>query len=405
MLPPTLIARTVSPVVLATPMPRTILFVHPSDELYGSDRCLLEIVRGLPEIDRAIVVLPTDFPYDGALSRELLAAGARIERVNMLVLRRAMLSPRQAPLLFRRMIGGALTLARLIRGYDVDLVHSNTLAVVCGAIASRLCRRPHLWHVHEHIGDEPAPYRALIRFLLLVSPGLIVANSRPVARTLVGGSKRRLARIRVVENSVRPDIRFVDRSGRDVAMPVVIGVMGRLSPRKGIGEAIQAAAILAQRGEMFSLRFVGAVPPGRADLWNEYQRLVSDLGLEDYVIFAGESLDVQAELDRFDILLLPSQRPEPFGLVVIEGMASGLPVVATLNGGGSDDFLDHGKTGFYSGRDSVSIAAALELLIRDRDLRLQTGKVAATVASRRYSRQRYLEGFSRLYDRLSPRLG
>lgn len=383
-------------------MARTILYVHPSDELYGSDRCLLDIVRSLPEGDRAIVVLPTDLPYAGAMSRALEEAGARVERVDMLVLRRAMLAPRMLPLLARRLLTGTLALARLIRREHVDLVHSNTVAVVCGATAATLLRRPHLWHVHEHIGDEPKLYKALIRLLLMLPPGgLVVANSRSVARALVGGSARRLARTRLVENSVDPAIRSLDRSRRDPDRALVIGVVGRLAPRKGTAEAIQAAALLAERGARFRMRFVGDVPPGRDDLREAYRGLVRDLDLDDYVEFAGEVADVQRELDGFDILLLASQRPEPFGLVVIEGMAAGLPVVATLNGGGSDEILTHGETGFYCGREPASIAATLADLLQDAELRLRVGRAARRAAEQRYSADRYRAAFARLYDRLA----
>ncbi|MEZ4523586.1 MAG: glycosyltransferase [Thermomicrobiales bacterium] len=253
-------------------MTRTILFVHPSDELYGSDRCLLDIIQGLPATDRAILVLPTDLDYGGDLSRAAESAGAAVARVDMLVLRRSALRPGQFPALVSRLIAGTLAIARLIRRFDVDLVHSNTVAVTCGASAALMTGKPHVWHVHEHIGDEPAPFRLLIRLMLGLFPGRIIANSRPVARALIGGSRRLLGRTRVVENSVDPGIEPVDRTGRESG-PVVIGVVGRLSPRKGIAEAIEAAGLLARRSASFEMRFIGDVPPGRNDLWDDYRQL------------------------------------------------------------------------------------------------------------------------------------
>ncbi|CAN5575575.1 glycosyltransferase family 4 protein [soil metagenome] len=381
-----------------TRMGRTILYVHPSDELYGSDRCLLDIVQGLPPGDRAVVVLPTDLSYAGALSRELEAAGATVERVNMLVLRRALLRPANLPDLIRRFVSGTIGIRRLIREHHAALVHSNTVAVVCGASAALLTGVPHVWHVHEHIGDEPRSYRTLIRLMLTVFPGRIIANSRSVARALIGGSSRRLARTRIVENSVDPAIQPVDRSGRGGDAPVVIGVVGRLSPRKGTAEAIEAAALLASRSVSFEMRFVGDVTPGQDELRRQYQKLVESLELGDYVSFSGQVENVRRQLESFDILLLPSQRPEPFGLVVIEAMAAALPVVATLNGGGSDDILDHGRTGVYCGREPAAIAGALERLIDDRRARLELGQEAAREAARRYSRERYRAGIFRIYD-------
>ena len=383
-------------------MPRTILFVHPSDELYGSDRCLRDIVQGLSSEDRAIVVMPTDLPYAGALSRELEAAGVTVARVDMLVLRRSLLRPRQLPELLRRFVAGSRELVGLVRRHDVDLVHSNTVAVVCGAMAAAFTRTPHLWHVHEHIGDEPRAYKLLIRLMLTLFPGRIVANSRSVARALVGGSQRRLARTRVIENGVDPAITPIERPLRAPDEPVVIGAVGRLSPRKGTAEALAAAGLLAAQGRCFEMRFAGDVPPGQDDLMADYRAQVAALDLEGYVTFLGQVEDVRPLYAEFDLLLLPSQRPEPFGLVVIEGMAAGLPVVATLNGGGSDDILDHGVTGVYCGREPASIAAALAALIDAPERRRKLGVAAARVAVERYARTRYQADFVHIYGELVP---
>jgi glycosyltransferase involved in cell wall biosynthesis len=384
--------------------PRTILYVHPSDELYGSDRCLLDIIGGLPEDCRAIVVLPLDLEYAGALSRELEAVGAIIERVDMLVLRRALLQPRRMVELVRRYAVGTRSISRLIRHYDADLVHSNTVAVVCGASAAALTSTPHLWHVHEHIGDESRPYASLIRLMLSCFPGRIVANSRSVARALIGASQDRLRRTRVIENSVDPKIRPARRPKPTTERPV-IGVVGRLAPRKGTAEAIEAAEMLARDGMLFEMRFVGATPPGQETLMSAYRNQVERLGVGDRVNFAGQVADIRPQLAEFDILLLPSQRPEPFGLVVIEGMAAGLPVVATLNGGGSDEILDHGVTGIYCGRDPASMASALAKLLESPDRWREIGEVAATVAARRYSRARYQRDFQSTYERLTGASG
>ncbi len=380
---------------------RTILFIHPSDELYGSDRCLLDIIRGLPPGDRAIVVLPTDLPYAGVLSRELVDSGAVVKYVDMLVLRRSLLQPVQLPLLIWRFLSGTLGIIRLLRRYDADIVHSNTVAVVCGASAAALTSTPHIWHVHEHIGDEPRLYRMLIRLMLTIFPGRIIANSRSVARALIGASQVRLKRTRLVENSFDPTISPVDRSGRGRAAPLVVGVVGRLSSRKGTAEAIEAAGILAASGRRFEMRFVGAVPPNLPHLMQRYVTLVRDLSVESYVTFAGQIDDIRTQLEQFDLLLLPSQRPEPFGLVVIEGMAAALPVVATLNGGGSDEILEHGATGIYCGRDPESMAAAIGALLDDPDRRRTLGRNAAAASSRRYARTRYQRDFVQIYERIA----
>ncbi|MEZ4570742.1 MAG: glycosyltransferase [Thermomicrobiales bacterium] len=272
-------------------MTRTILFVHPSDELYGSDRCLLDIIQGLPATDRAILVLPTDLDYGGDLSRAAESAGAAVARVDMLVLRRSALRPGQFPALVSRLIAGTLAIARLIRRFDVDLVHSNTVAVTCGASAALMTGKPHVWHVHEHIGDEPAPFRLLIRLMLGLFPGRIIANSRPVARALIGGSRRLLGRTRVVENSVDPGIEPSIEPTR--VRP------GRYRRRCGClrEKASRKRSKLPDcwPGALGVLRDAvhHDVPPGRNDLWETTGNSGRARLLASHVTFAGQVDDVQ----------------------------------------------------------------------------------------------------------------
>lgn len=379
---------------------RTILFIHPSDELYGSDRCLLELVRGLPPEDRAIVALPRDIAYQGALSQALRASGVKLRHVNMLVLRRSLLHPRQLPTLVGRLLVGVWTLAWLIRRERVDLVHSNTLAVLCGAFAARLTGRPHLWHVHEFLGDEPGPYRSALRWLLALPRGLIIANSLAVARSLAGNSRRLRARTRVIYNGVFIDVK--PRASMTVSPdgPVRIGLLGRLAPRKGIAEALQATARLLQRGHAVELLLAGGPPPDQPWRLHEYRTLARELNIEAHVRFLGEIEDAGAFLNELDILLVPSQRPEPFGLIVIEGMAAGLPVIVTRNGGGSDEIITHGEDGLYCGAQPEAIATMIAVLLGDAAWRARLASAGPVTVARRFTRSGYLTAFARAYAHL-----
>ncbi len=369
---------------------KTILFVHASDELYGSDRCLLAIVRGLPSCYRAIVVLPADVPHPGPLTHELTACGATILKRRMLVLRRNELQLRAVPSSLLAFLLGIVTLARIVRSERVTLVHSNTVAAVCGVFAALIMRKPHLWHVHEFLGDEPFIVRVPLRLLLRRLPGLVVANSQATARSI--GSPR----TRVVHNAV-----FVAIDGDRIRTnPPVIGVVGRLSPRKGVAEALQAAAMLALRGLEFRLTFTGDAPPGQQKLRAEYEQLAHELGIDSITTFTGETCDPAAAYLSSDILLVPSQRPEPFGLAIVEGMAAGCAVVATRNGGGSDEILIDGVTGLYCGRDPGSISDALQRVIEDSGFRAELAENARRAARERYNADRYVMAFLQTYSEL-----
>ena len=379
---------------------RTILYVHPSDELYGSDRCLLEVVRGLPPRDRAIVILPRDVAYRGALTAALQGCGANVRHIDMLVLRRDLLRPAQLPRLLARLVGGVWAIARLIHSERVDLVHSNTIAVVCGALGARLMHRPHLWHVHEFLGDEPRFMRIALRVLLALAPGLIIANSVAVARSLVDGSSSLRRRTRVIYNGVFVPIQAHDHATLPVHRPTRVGVLGRLAPRKGIAEALAATALLEAAGTPIELWLGGSPPPGQEWRLADYRRQADEIGIADSVRFTGEVEDVDAFLRELDILLVPSQRPEPFGLVVIEGMAAGLPVVVTRNGGGSGEVVSHGHDGLYCALEPENIAAALQSILTDGALRARLTTHAPRTVAVRFSRTAYRAAFARAYAKL-----
>ncbi|MGH2516214.1 MAG: glycosyltransferase, partial [Ktedonobacterales bacterium] len=140
-----------------------VLFVHPSDELYGADVVLLNLLRGLDrDRFRPLVVVANDLPYEGLLSRELAASGIECRKLPVAVARRAYLSPRGLPGFAVRLRRSVALLARIVAEEGVDLVVSNTLAVWPGALAARQTGRPHLWYVHELI-ERPRPLAVLLR--------------------------------------------------------------------------------------------------------------------------------------------------------------------------------------------------------------------------------------------------
>ena len=97
-----------------------------------------------------------------------------------------------------------------------------------------------------------------------------------------------------------------------------------------------------------------------------------DLGGE--VDFRGFRDDVPAELARLDVLVHASTIPEPFGQVVLEGMAAGLPVVAA-DAGGPAEIVDDGVDGLlYPPGHAPALAERLRLLAGDRELRARLGR-------------------------------
>jgi glycosyltransferase involved in cell wall biosynthesis len=157
---------------------------------------------------------------------------------------------------------------------------------------------------------------------------------------------------------------------------VVLGIVGRLQPWKGQDRFVHALAELRRRGHQVH----GLVVGGNAyDLSPGYEayvhRLARALGLERHVVFTGQVEDAVAYIAAMDVLVNASE-PEPFGLVLVEAMALGVPVVA-VDAGGPAEILEADRSGLLVANNAPGLLAdALERLSSDVELRRRLGERA-----------------------------
>src|SRR5690242_2780459 len=112
------------PNVPSKPQPKRILFVHSSDELYGSDQVLLNLVTGLDRRQfEPIVALPTDLAYKGELSEMLKARDIRCYKIKMGVLRRRYFKPYGFMQYLFYTVWGVWQLSKIIRQHQIELIH------------------------------------------------------------------------------------------------------------------------------------------------------------------------------------------------------------------------------------------------------------------------------------------
>jgi glycosyltransferase involved in cell wall biosynthesis len=226
-------------------------------------------------------------------------------------------------------------LARLLRSLRPDVVHTTSLkADLIGLPAAALARTPLVWHVHDRIADDylPAPVARVLRAVARRGPRHVVVNSRATARTLLPLPRGWT----LAYPGLAPEQVAADPAARPVPAAPVIGLVGRVSPTKGQREFVEAAALLAERFPAARFRVVGAALFAEASYADELRALVAARGLADRVELTGFVADPVAAIDGLSVLVHASPVPEPFGQVVVEGMARGVPVVAT-SGGGVDE--------------------------------------------------------------------
>jgi glycosyltransferase involved in cell wall biosynthesis len=363
-----------------------IVVVHSSDELYGADRMLLEIVEALTTIVGAEVEvwLPSDLPHGPTpLCHELDRRGVAVRHLDLPILRRALLRPRG----LLGLAAGTLRLRRELRRSRASAVHCATSACLLAAPAARLAGiRVVSLHVQEiWTGTEAHLLRLLARFTTL---RLTISRSVDTAA--------KLRRSEVVENCV-PGLDELlpgdDPAGRDGALHYVVA--SRWNAWKGHRTLLTAWARAGCPGR---LTVLGGPPPSgeRVDV----AALVADLlgpspDRTGTVEIVGEVADIGPFLDAADVLVLPSDQPEPFGLVMVEAFAHGRPVIAS-RAGGPLEVVTSGDDGWlYPLADADALAVLLRSLDRDQ-VALAATRARATFEAR-FTPQRYRLRIASLY--------
>ena len=177
---------------------------------------------------------------------------------------------------------------------------------------------------------------------------------------------------------------------------IVIGFVGRFSPGKGHEELLRAAAEVHAAKPEVRFLVAGEASSGEELYAEEIRQMSAGLGLAGTVTFAGFRRDIPDVMASFDILAFPSHA-ESFGVVLIEAMAMGLPVVSTNCDGVLDIVLD-GETGlFVHPRAPGELAAALLRLVDSRDLRTRLGAAGRRRALDLFGRRSQIDRLENIY--------
>ena len=381
--------------------PRTVLILHSSAQRYGSDAQLLAIAK---ELDRdrwrALCVLPER----GDLAALLEDAGAEVVLHPLAVLRRALFSPRGLPGLARAVARDRRVLGDLAIERGAAVVHANTSVVLSSGAVARRAGAAHLIHVREIYAQSSGPAGAALWPLMrrrLEAADALACISRAVTRQFAGSARAELIYDGLPEPP-NPVDRPAARQALDLASDrFVVALVGRISDWKGQDVLIRALGRppLVANGAIALL--AGDAYPGSEAHERELVALAGRLGVTARVQRLGFRRDIHTVLGAADVLVVPSTRPEPLGLVAMEGAAAGLPVVASAHGGVAE-VVRHGVTGMLVAPGHPdALATALGLLADDPALARRMGQAGRSDVAERFPLGRMLTQLQVLYERLA----
>lgn len=332
----------------------TVLIAHPSADLYGSDRVMLETVDALVAAGRRVVVT---LPADGPLVQLIEARGARVELCLSPVLRKSALRPVGMVKLLLETARSLPASISLIRRSGAAVVLVNTVTIPFWIPVARLVRRPVICHVHEAEASASSVIKRALALPLLLANKLIV-NSRFSLGVLTSSFARLGRKATVVLNAVAgPEQPTLARAGLDGVVRLLY--IGRLSPRKGPDVAIEAVNVLRARGVRASLDLVGAPFPGYEWFEQDLRDLVRRKDLGGAVTFHGFQSDVWPHLLSADVVVVPSVKDEPFGNTAVESVLSARPVVVSATSGLQEAVEGYGSAQQVRPADPDALADAI----------------------------------------------
>jgi glycosyltransferase involved in cell wall biosynthesis len=339
-------------------------------------------------------------PERGELAPLLEESGVEVVSRPLAVLRRTGPAPFTTA---RRLMADRRELTALAREHSAALVHSNTSVVLAGQAAARGAGVPHVLHVREiYAGAGGAAAAALWPLMRrrLVRADALLCISRAVAEQFGSASNVQVLHDGLPRVSARAD-RAIARDA--LGLPpgaFAVALVGRVSDWKGQDVLARALAEPAL-AEIGAVGLVAGDPfPGNERSELRLRELAASLGLGERLRLLGFREDIETVLGAADVLAVPSTRPEPLGLVALEGAAAGLPVVASDHGG-VREAVRHGETGLLvPPGDTAALAGALRLLADDPDLAGRLGAAGAELVRTDFGRERMLDKVQDVYDRL-----
>lgn len=398
--------------IAASPHNMRVLFLNPSGHLGGAEIILLDVMASLratvPDWDLHLIsaglgaltrcaeqlgvtTQVVEFPESVARLGDAGAGGPAGHRVSKtgLLARISAAAPALA--------GYAWRLRRAIRSVAPDVIHTNGFKMHVLGAAAKPPGTPVIWHIHDYVTARPLMGALLKRSSRRCSSA--VANSQSTAQDLASLCGRSI-KVHTVPNGVNlerfsPEGEVADldaMAGMPPAPPgtVRIGLVATLARWKGHEVFLQALSRLPAGVPFRGYVVGGAVYRTEGSQYglDDLRGLAARFGIADRVAFTGYTPEPPAAMRALDIVVHASTQPEPFGLVIVEGMACGKAVIASRAGGAGEILsMGPGPVGYKPG-SVTELAEAMERLARDRDLRARMGREARATAERFFDRRR-----------------
>ncbi|MDG1333255.1 MAG: glycosyltransferase family 4 protein [Crocinitomicaceae bacterium] len=359
---------------------KSIVVFHPSNDLYGADRILVNALQSFPEESEKIVFLPKEGPLTVLILDSVKNVQIKIESALPIIFR-AIFSPLGMIKFAKNYYAFKRLLIREHSKHNFDLAYVNTLSSsFVLPILSKLKIKSFI-HVHEILERPEIVARVTARMARRHSD-YIICVSKAVEKNLVKFDPSIKTSCHVLHNGIQPIQNFESEENSHLTFYL----FGRIMPKKGQWYLVDSLSILPEY-ILKKARFVivGGPPPGREHLSESLKERIKEVGLDAVITLKGFCSDISEEMSKADVCVVPSLMKDPFPTTVLEAMSSGKPVIAT-NHGGAAEVIQNDVDGYLiPPNDTEQFTRVIKKVIQNSELIPEMGKKA---------QQRFQEGFT-----------
>jgi glycosyltransferase involved in cell wall biosynthesis len=364
----------------------TIAVFHPSAELYGADRILVNALKAVPINIYKKVYLFREGPLR-KLIEDSVENAAVIIRPDMPVIYRKIFTPLGIIKFIKEWVMFLFFLRKENQRHKFSSGYVNTLS--CSFLLPLLwmLRIKRFVHVHEII-DSPRIVGSITAWISQLFANKIVC----VSNAVLLGLKRYVKKIEQKGIVIHNGINAISVNPKRKSDTINFYLFGRIKPEKGQWFLVDALATIPKE-KLVKTKFIlmGGVIDGQEQVLIELQERIVDYGLQEHVIIKDFASNIEVAMSDADVCLVPSLMKDPFPTTVLEAMSAAKPVITTNHGGAKEAVIDR-ETGFLvSPNDLEALANSIVSLI---DRKVELPKLGEN-ARRRYQKRFTINHFNR----------
>jgi len=305
-----------------------------------------------------------------------------------------------------KIIRAIFNIIRFIKKERIEIVIANGLHPwIFAGISAKICNIKSVLYFRDALNKDSLS-DLVTRIGLIITPSLYMANSRFTAESVQNTLGKKIeieinypaAQLETFDSIDEREAReFVQKEFKIKEFQKIYIFVGRIQEWKGQDVAILAFKNMKNKAKA-SLLIVGDYSYSwDIPYYNYLKELAKD---EKNIIFTGFRNDIPVLMKGSDVIIHSSRSPEPFGIVIVEGMMARKPVIASAHGGPLE-IIDNGINGFlFKPGDYKELSTIMDRLFEDKDLRQRIGLKGYKKAKNMFTIQKSFENFEKIIRRL-----